>query len=201
MAENDPHLRPSSPLIFASAERPPDLNAVEIKSARLTLRPVTAAFAKIIFAEFTPEITKFMLFRSAQHISETEHAIAEMTEKRRLGTDLTLAILTKESQEFLGCCGLHGRKNPREPELGIWLKKSAHGHAFGREAIAALRGWAERELIVDALIYPVDRNNIASRKIAKHLGGTIVAAERTKTMSGGELDSVIYRIPARKTEC
>ena len=105
-----------------------------------------------------------------------------------------LAILAKDTDEFLGCCGLHGRENPREPELGIWLKKSAHGRGFGREAVAAVRDWAERHLIVDAFIYPVDRNNTASRKVAEALGGTIVRSELIKTMSGGELDAVVYKI-------
>ena len=61
MAESVPQSRPATPLISISAEGPLDLNAVEIVTDRLTLRPVTAAFTELIFAEFTPEITKYML--------------------------------------------------------------------------------------------------------------------------------------------
>jgi [ribosomal protein S5]-alanine N-acetyltransferase len=200
MPESEPQSRPATPLIGACAERPLDLNAVEIVTDRLTLRPVTAEFTELIFAEFTPEITKYMLPSSPRHISETEQFIADTLEKRSRGSDLVLAILAKETDEFLGCCGLHGRENPRDPELGIWLKKSAHGRALGREAVAAVRDWAERHLIVDAFIYPVDRNNTASRKVAEALGGTIIRSEPVKTMSGGELDAVIYKIPTRNVE-
>ncbi len=200
MSEGEPHSRPATPLISISGECPVDLNAVAIITDRLTLRPVTSAFTELIFAEFTPEITKYMLPSSPRHISETEQFIADTLEKRSRGSDLVLAILAKDTDEFLGCCGLHGRENPREPELGIWLKKAAHGRGFGREAVAAVRDWAERHLIVDAFIYPVDRNNTASRKIAEALGGTIVRSEPIKTMSGGELDAVIYKIPTRNVE-
>jgi ribosomal-protein-alanine N-acetyltransferase len=200
MNESEPQSRPAMPLISISTECPLDLNAVKIATGRLTLRPVTAEFTELIFAEFTPEITKYMLPSSPRHISETEQFIADTLEKRSRGSDLVLAILAKETEEFLGCCGLHGRENPREPELGIWLKKSAHGRGFGREAVAAVRDWAARHLIVDAFIYPVDRNNTASRKVAEALGGTIIRSEPVKTMSGGELDAVIYKIPAGEPE-
>ena len=163
------------------------------------MRPVTLVFAERIFAEFTPEITKFMIPRSPQHLSETESFIAETTDKRRRGSELVLAILACESEEFLGVCGLHGRGKAREPELGIWVKKSAHGQGFGREAVAGIRYWAEGHMIVDAFIYPVDRKNLPSRKIAESLGGVVVRYESIKTMSGGELDAVIYRIPVRGT--
>jgi ribosomal-protein-alanine N-acetyltransferase len=197
MPESEPQARPATPLVSACAERPLDLNTVEIVTDRLTLRPVTTVYTEEIFAEFTPEITKYMLPSSPRHISETEQFIADTLEKRSRGSDLVLAILAKETDEFLGCCGLHGRENPREPELGIWVKKSAHGRGFGREAVAAVRDWAERHLIVDAFIYPVDRKNTASRNVAEALDGTIVRSEPIKTMSGGELDAVIYKIPAR----
>ena len=197
MSQDTFPLRPSCPLIFADADRRPDLDAVEILSDRLMLRPVTLAYLDIIFAEFTPEITRYLIARSPQEISETKRFVTEATEKRRAGRDLSLVILARSTAEFLGICGIHGRKNPREPELGIWLKKSAHGHTFGREAIAALCDWAERAFIVDAFLYPVDRANIPSRKIPEAMGGAIVGEERCKTMSGGELDTVVYRIPVR----
>ena len=49
--------------------------------------------------------------------------------------DLHLVICLHDSGEFLGVCGLYSRGHPTEPELGIWLKKAAHGHGYGLEAI------------------------------------------------------------------
>ncbi len=43
-----------------------------------------------------------------------------------------MVILDRETGRFLGCAGLHELEAAR-PELGVWLKKSAHGNGFGRE--------------------------------------------------------------------
>jgi RimJ/RimL family protein N-acetyltransferase len=99
-----------------------------------------------------------------------------------------------ENNEFLGICGLHIRAGPDTPELGIWLKKSAHGERLGREAIHCLVAWAKIHLDAAFLIYPVDRQNIPSRKIPESLGGVIFAEDKVKNMSGRILDEVIYRI-------
>jgi RimJ/RimL family protein N-acetyltransferase len=72
-------------------------------------------------------------------------------------SDLTLAILEKDDAEFLGVCGLHGQFSPAESCLGIWLKKGAHGHRDGREAIVAGVGWARQNVIFNCLVYPCDK--------------------------------------------
>lgn len=108
--------------------------------------------------------------------------------------DLHLVICRRDSGEFLGICGLHGNGQPAEPEVGIWIKKAAHGNGYGLEAIAALKEWAEANIEFDRLIYPVDRYNTPSRKIPEALGGKIIAERKEMSMAGTELDEVIYGI-------
>ena len=62
------------------------------------------------------------------------------------------------------------------------------------EAIQTLTSWAVDTIDFDYAVYPVDRANIASRRIAEALGGTIFKERRVGTMSGGCLDEVVYRI-------
>jgi len=107
--------------------------------------------------------------------------------------ELVLAIVSTDG-EFLGCCGLHGREKWTTPELGIWLKKTAHGNRFGQSAIGLLVTWASENLNIDYFIYPVDRENVPSRKIPELLGGTIFKEVKVKTHSGAILDEVIYKI-------
>ena len=64
------------------------------------------------------------------------------------GQELVLAILNKKTKEFLGVAGLHHIDTPY-PELGVWTKKSAHGHKYGREAMTALKEWADDNLAYD----------------------------------------------------
>ena len=104
------------------------------------------------------------------------------------------AILSKKKGEFLGCCGLHGEGKIRTPELSIWLKKSAHGSGYGREAIQTLMNWSRNNIDFDYFIYPVDRKNIASSKIPESLGGEIMAELKVETPNGKILEEVVYKI-------
>jgi len=109
-------------------------------------------------------------------------------------TDLVLVITDIKNGEFLGVCGLHGSKQPSEPELGIWLKKNAHSKHFGRETIKYLVKWIKENIIFNFLVYPVDKENIPSRKIAEYLGGKIFREETKESMSGTVLNEVAYRL-------
>ena len=167
----------------------------ELEGPRLVLKPIAAEYADEIFKEFTPEITTYMFPRSPSHISETEEFIEKACRQRENGTALMFVILDKQNREFLGVCGLHGTRNAREPEFGIWLKKAAHNTGLGREAIGVLKAWCELTLSIDGFVYPVDRRNQPSRKIPEALGGKVVDEKKVLTMSGGELDELIYLIP------
>jgi RimJ/RimL family protein N-acetyltransferase len=76
------------------------------------------------------------------------------------------------------------------PELGLWLKESAHRQGFGREVVAELVEWGHATLDKGSFIYPVAIQNIASRRIAENLLGEIIG-NRTNPKYG----SAVYRIP------
>ncbi len=175
-----------------------DFTRIEITSERLLLTSSMKRFAHDIFTEFNEDIIEYMLPKPAQQIEETQAFIDESMIGMRGGWNLVLAITIRSGGEFLGCCGLHGQGRHRTPELGIWIKKSAHGHKYGREAIQSLSIWAFDHLDLDYIIYPVDRANIPSRKIAESLGGEILEEELVKTARGGYLDELKYKITKAK---
>ena len=127
-------------------------------------------------------------------IEETQAFITESLTGMALGYDLVMVILHKESRAFLGCCGFHGRGKPRTPEFGIWLKQSAHGQHYGREAIRTLGFWVVKNIEFDFAIYPVDRANVPSRKIPESMGGKIINEKQVKTMRSDTLDELVYKI-------
>lgn len=173
---------------------PIELLEVEILAERVRLVPTSREHVGQIFREFTSEITQYMYPRPPERIEETLEFVETSRQRMKAGANLQLTILAEESGEFLGCCGLHGEGKPKTPELGIWLKRGAHGRGFGREAIAALVAWASAHLVVDHFEYPADHSNRASRKIAQSLGGTIVGEKADVGHGGNPLDLVIYRI-------
>ena len=170
-----------------------DLSKVTIETERLLLVPMTLDHVKDIFAEFTIEITRYMYPKSPEKIEETEKFVTGAITGLIQGTNLQMVVLSKESKEFLGCAGLHGI-NSQPPEFGIWLKKTAQGNRFGFEVISALKLWADKNLDYNTLQYPVDKDNIPSRKIPEKLGGKIVRQYDEKSMSGIELHMVTYEI-------
>lgn len=177
---------------------------ITIETERLLLVPTTQEHAHEIFKEFTDEITKYMFPNSPKEISETEARIDDVIKRRAAGEELQMTILDKHTKEFLGSAGLHGIKEAI-PELWIRVKKSAHGKKIGREAVTALEARAQKNLNFQYIEYPVDKDNIGSRKIAESLGGVV-----EKDDQGNEkvdiaptfdkvrtINEVMYKIPKK----
>ena len=118
-----------------------------------------------------------MIPATPKNIDEIDSFIENSITNMEQGNDIILTILDNVTIEFLGVCGLHGRPNPTEPMLGIWLKKSAHGNHYGQEAIRHLADWARNNIVFSNMVYPCDKDNIARRKVAEHLGALVVDDE------------------------
>lgn len=166
---------------------------VEIQTERLSLKAMDKSYISHIFNDFTKDITTYMYPQPSGNIKDSEQFVMSSIEGLQSGTNLQLVIIDKSSQEFLGCCGLH-QLNNNEPELGIWLKKSAHGHSYGLEAIKGIIDWTRTNMNYDHLKYPVDRQNLPSKRIPEYFKGKVVKEYILKNMEGKELDIVEYQI-------
>ncbi|KKW41710.1 MAG: acetyltransferase [Candidatus Magasanikbacteria bacterium GW2011_GWA2_56_11] len=174
------------------------LLAERIESERLLLVPISMRYRDEIFREFSPEITTFMYEAPAKDISGIEVFIENSLKGLNEGSNLQLVIVAKDSQEFFGCAGLH-HVDGKTPEMGVWIKKSAHGKGYGKEAMVAVKKWADENLDYDYLLYPVADKNISSRKIPESLGGKIETEYDEKGLGGNEYHCLEYRIyPERK---
>ena len=167
-----------------------EFRCVTIPGSRVRLVPISPEYTEIIFSEFTDEITRYMVPATPSGIGEVGDFIRSSIGNMENNTDLTLAILKKDDGEFPGVCGLHGKSSPGEPVLGIWLKKSA----YGQEAIAVLADWARQNIVYEYMVYPCDRDNIASRRIAESLNGSLFRTGEVKSMSGRILHEIAYKI-------
>ncbi len=168
-----------------------------IQTPRLILKLISPEYTEEIFREFTPEITTFMFPKAPDDISETEDFVNGSIQKNTKDESLQIVILESNTKEFLGCGGLNNI-NTKTPELGIWLKKSAHGNGYGKESIIGLKSWADEHLTYEYLLYPVDKDNIPSKKIPEALGG-VIAKEYTQTGAGGNLLNIVeYHIYSSK---
>lgn len=153
------------------------LNALQ--SQRLILRPVTLTDAPEVYRHFNADIIEYMYPAVNKNLQATREVIQGMIKKMDAQQKEVYAILKVESLEFIGLAGLHDLESDR-PEIGIWTKKAAHGHHYGREAVQLLMGRA-KQLGLKTLIYPVDYRNLASCKIPQSFGGVIVGERETVT--------------------
>ena len=167
-------------------------SATIIHTGRVILQPVSNGFKLDICREFTPEITRYMPFTPTNDIKDTEDFIAHSAEELISGKAIHFCILKAETNEFLGCCALD-HIDSRAVEIGLWLKKSAHGNGFGTDTVKALIDFAEQNIDFDYLFYPVDKNNYASRNIPQKLGFFVATSYEKNKNETDTLCVIEYR--------
>jgi RimJ/RimL family protein N-acetyltransferase len=160
---------------------------IVIHSPRLQLSQFQMTDAQEVFACITHPIAKFMPWEPpswSEYVTRCEKRVQAPEPDK-----FSFVIRRLDNRECLGMASLEDADSV-SPELGLWLKESAHGKGFGREVVAALVEWGHTTLGKESLIYPVAVQNTASRRIAENLHGVIIA-NRTNP----KYDSVVYRIP------
>jgi RimJ/RimL family protein N-acetyltransferase len=172
-----------------------DLSQTFITSARLTIRAFTAADAAESFAEANAGVAKFMSWNPPASETEFrtiwERGISDM----RAGKRLHLVIRLTSTNEFMGTTGL----DPADAtllETGIWIKESAQGRGYGREAVAAVIKWAGERFRPSGFLYPVVDENTPSRRLAKALRGEIIGTRQRQKAGDKDRKLLLYCIPA-----
>jgi RimJ/RimL family protein N-acetyltransferase len=164
---------------------------IVIQSPRLQLSEFQMMDAQVVFGCITPAIARFMRWEPpswSEYVTRCEKRVQAPEPN-----NFSFVIRRLDSRECLGMAGLEDADSI-SPEIGLWLKESAHGQGFGREVVAALVAWGHATLGKGSFIYPVAVQNIASRRIAEKLHGEIIG-NRTNP----KYDSVVYRIPFRES--
>ena len=147
-----------------------DISKLIIKGKRVELKVVNESFKDEIFKEFNESIITYMYPCVNDDISQVEGFIKRSQLKAEEGIDFTFMIIDKDTGEYLGNGGVH-HLDQETPELGIWIKKSAHGNHYGYEAVEIAFNYFKNQY--QSFLYPVDKRNIPSKKIALGLGGKL----------------------------
>ncbi|CAD0223449.1 GNAT family N-acetyltransferase [Chryseobacterium sp. JV274] len=164
---------------------------IEIKTKRLTLKPVKDLYIDDILEHFTNDVTRYMPFNPQGNRQDIITFVNESKRTMSQNTDLVMAALDSDG-DFTGCCGIHNITE-ESVELGLWLKKSSQGKGLGTEIITALIEFLEKNFTFKYILYPVDEENIASRKIPEKLG--FIPAKKYKKTKNHliDLNIVEYR--------
>lgn len=160
---------------------------IVIHSPRLQLTQFQMTDAHDVFASITPAIAKFMPWEPpswSEYVTRCQKRVQAPEPN-----NFSFVIRRLENREYLGMASFEDADSV-SPELGLWLKESAHGQGFGREVLSALVEYGHTNLGKQSFIYPVAVQNSASRRIAESLHGEIIGNRRNP-----KYDSVVYRIP------
>lgn len=171
-----------------------DLNQISLETHRLVLVPKSPAHGEMIFREYREPVTQYLNHLPPRRLASLLTRIKEDEAAMKKGQALFLSVLLKGSEEFLGCFSLEDIGST-QPEMGGWLKESAHGHHYGQEAARAVKQWADHHLSHQYLVWPCALQNVASRKLAESLGGQVHREYRKRTSGGLEMNYAEYRIP------
>ena len=147
-----------------------------IQSSRLCLSEFAMADATDVYNCITPAITKYMFWEPPPSFAAYK-ARREDTLRSTNRNDFSFVIRRLDTRECLGIASLDGI-DADAPELGLWLKETAHGNRYGTKTVRAVADWAARTLGKERFTYAVATENIPSRRIAEPLSGEVV---RTRT--------------------
>lgn len=164
---------------------------IKIKTEHLTLQPVEDTYIDDILEHFTSEVTRYMPFNPQGNRQDIVNFVNESKRTLSENTDLVMVVLDSNG-DFIGCCGIHNITD-ESIELGLWLKKNSQGQGFGTEIIKSLIEFLENNFTFKYILYPVDEENIMSRKIPEKLGFSPAKKYKKTKDSAPDLSIVEYR--------
>jgi 8-oxo-dGTP diphosphatase len=160
----------------ATAADPPAAAApasgLELRTARLTLRPPRPADAEAIHRLVNDwEVVRMLSRLPFPYPRElTEAWIAETARERDAGTAFHLAITGQDNgtETLVGCIAV--RIEAQRGVLGYWIGRRFWGHGVASEAVARVASWALAHLPVERLTACVSVDNPASAAVLRRTG-------------------------------
>ncbi len=113
------------------------------------------------------------------------------------GTAVVLAIVPDGEHEPAGMVGLFGLDQPRHvARFGYWLIARARCRGLATCAARALGDWAFGSLGVEAIAIDCEPANVASARVAAHLGGSRTGSRRVR-VGGADVELERYMLHRR----
>lgn len=163
-----------------------------LKTERLVIQPFTHAYLEDYYQEFTDEITKYQYPDSFPDVETANQLVSGFVADMNRGEMLELVILTRDGV-FLGSLEVFGLRE-ETPEIGLWLKKSAHGQGYGYEALKAVIDSLNATKRYLYYLYEADVRNTPSIRLAQKFQCKKDGLEEITTESGKKLMLQTYRI-------
>ncbi len=163
-----------------------------LTTSRLILQPFSHAFLKDYYSEFTEKITRYQYPDSFPDMETANQMVSDFVREMDQGNMLELVILSREG-EFLGSLEVFGLQE-ETPEIGLWLKSSAHGAGYGYEALKGMLDFLSTTGKYKSYVYEVDVRNTPSIRLVEKFRFQKGGCEEVITETGKKLILQTYHI-------
>ena len=172
---------------------PHDWRPPVLTTARLTLRPFTAADAEPLFEHArNPNVTRFTLWDAHTSVDDTLSFVHDYALLRyREGTAEPYAITVTPDPRPVGACGCFWAAQPHHTmELGYWLAETCWGRGLAAEACRAVLTFSFAEYGPERMQARVIDGNRASVRVLTKLGFRDEGTLRRSLFRRGKFEDV-----------
>ena len=168
--------------------------AVLFRTERLTIRKFSFDFLEDYYRELTDAVTKYQFPDSFKSLDAAREVMSGFVKDMEEGRMLELVIVAPDGG-FIGSMEVFGTDG-ETPEVGLWIKSSAHHMGYGYEALRGLFDYLNAQKKYRYYIYEVDVRNLPSVHLVEKFHSEKGGVEEITTGSGKSLKLRTYRIPA-----
>ncbi|WP_294374635.1 GNAT family N-acetyltransferase [uncultured Clostridium sp.] len=169
------------------------LDNTVIYTKRLEERPMNIDDFQVLYENYDKDAEYYMDLFPAGNEEKLRDFIELCIKEMKEETDLHLIINDKITKKFIGYIGIYYLKE-NAPEIGIWINKESQHCGYGKEAMESVIKWIDDNYKFSYMRYPVDKDNIFSRKLPEYFNGKIEKEYSLKSCSGRTLNLVEYWI-------
>lgn len=146
-----------------------------IETERLYLRRLTESDANDLFElDSNPKVHKYLGNNPVKSIEESQNQIKNVLKQYEEFGIGRLAMINKETNEFIGWSGIKFERELRKEfdyyDLGYRLKEIYWGHGYATEAAIGSLEYGFNELRLNEINACADVNHVVSNKILKKIG-------------------------------
>lgn len=146
-----------------------------IETERLYLRRLTESDANDLFElDSNPKVHKYLGNNPVKSIEESQNQIKNVLKQYEEFGIGRLAMINKETNEFIGWSGIKFERELRKEfdyyDLGYRLKEICWGHGYATEAAIGSLEYGFNELRLNEINACADVNHVVSNKILKKIG-------------------------------
>ncbi len=140
-----------------------------LETDRLILRRLDERDVDRIFAmRSDPEVMRFI--RAPQNRAESVNWLNLVSSRWASDRIGFCALIEKQTDKFVGWCGLWQLKETDELEIGYAIAKEFWGKGFATEAARAFLKYAFDRLKPDKIVGVAEPENVSSRRVMEKLG-------------------------------